>query len=250
MPAKKVVVKTKVAVKTAPVKKAAVVKKAVTPKTVSGLSVEVFDITGKASGHMELPKEIFGADINKSLIAQAVRVYLANQRRGTASTKSRGEVNASSRKIWKQKGTGRARHGAVSAPIFVGGGVALGPKPKDYSLKLPKKMKKLALISVLSSKFKSGEIKVLTGLEKVEPKTKNVAALLKSMGVEGKKMLLVTPDISKKGFENVYRASGNIKGMNISTASMMNAYEALDNKVIILMKQSVDTLKENLSKKE
>ena len=248
MPVKKTIVKA--AAKKVVVKKPVVVKKAVTPKAVSGLSVEVFDITGKASGHMELPKEIFGADVNKNLIAQAVRVYLANQRRGTASTKSRGQVNASSKKIWKQKGTGRARHGAVSAPIFVGGGVALGPKPRDYSLKLPKKMKKLALISVLSSKLKNGEIKVVTGLEKVEPKTKNVAALVKKMGVEGKRMLLITPDISKKGFENVYRASGNIENMNISTASMMNAYEALNNKVIILMKQAVDNLKENLSKKE
>jgi len=231
------------------VKKAPVVKKVAVSKA-SGLSVQVFDMTGKASGRMELPKEIFGAEVNKNLIAQAVRVYLANQRRGTASTKSRGQINASTRKIWRQKGTGRARHGAVSAPIFVGGGVALGPKPRDYSLKLPKKMKKIALISALSSKLKNQEIKVVSGFEKVGPKTKNVAILVKNMGVEGKKMLLVTPDVSNKGFENVYRASGNIKGMNILSANMMNAYQALDNNVIILMKQAIDNLKENLLKKE
>src|SRR3972149_950729 len=115
------------------------VKKAVTKKLPSqtGLKLSVYNMAGKSVETLILPKEIFGAEINTHLMTQAVRVYLANQRRGTVKTKSRGEVNISTRKIYRQKGTGRARHGAASAPIFVGGGVAFGPKPRDYSLKLP-----------------------------------------------------------------------------------------------------------------
>lgn len=240
MPAKKVVKKTVV--------KTTAVKVAVSPKKTSALSVSVFDATGKAAGSLELPKEIFGAEVNKALIAQAVRVYLANQRQGTVSTKSRGEVNASTRKIWRQKGTGRARHGANSAPIFVGGGVAHGPKPRDYSLKLPKKMKKVALISALSAMQKDGQIKVLTGLEKIAPKTKNVAALIEKLELKDKKALLVTPDGAKKGFENIYKASKNIKKLNVLSVKTLNTYEVLDTRMILFMKAAVDSLKEGLSK--
>ncbi len=232
------------------VKSLVVTKKAVARKKVNALSAQVFDVTGKAAGSFELPKEIFGAEVNKPLIAQAVRVYLANQRQGTSSTKSRGEITASTRKIWRQKGTGRARHGALSAPIFVGGGVAHGPKPRDYSLKLPKKMKKLALISALSAKQQDGHIKVLAGLEKIEPKTKNVAALIKKLGLENSKVLLIIPEGVKKGFENVYRASRNIENLNILNSKTLNAYEVLDNKMILFMKASIDALKENLTKEK
>lgn len=224
------------------------VKKVAAPRKVGGLTVQIFTATGASAGTMQLPREIFGAEINKNLIAQAIRVYRANQRTGTASTKSRGEITASTRKIWRQKGTGRARHGALSAPIFVGGGVAHGPKPKDYSLKFPKKMKKIALICALSSKLKDGQIKVLTGFEKIEPKTKNVAALLKKLGLKDKKILLVAPDGIKKGYANVYKASRNIEGINILSAKTLNAYEVLDSRQILFMKQSIDTLKENLVK--
>ena len=228
-------------------RKSLVAVKTSAPKRAS-LTVQVFTAAGRAAGEMQLPKEIFGAEVNKNLIAQAIRVYLANQRLGTASTKSRGEITASTRKIWRQKGTGRARHGALSAPLFVGGGVAHGPKPKDYSLKLPKKMKKIALICALSSKLNDGQIKVLTGFEKIEPKTKNVATLLKKLDIKGNKILLVTPDGIKKGFENVYRAGRNIEGISILSAKTLNTYEVLDSRMILFMKQSIDTLKENLVK--
>lgn len=217
-------------------------------KPASGLSVQVFTAAGTAAGTMPLPKEIFGADINKSLIAQAIRVYLANQRAGTARTKSRGEINMTTAKWYRQKGTGRARHGAKSAPIFVHGGVAHGPKPKDYSLKLPKKMKKVALISALSAKAKDGQIKVLTGLEKVEPKTKNVAKLIKKLGLEESRTLLVTPDGVKKGFENIFRAGRNIESIEILSVKTLNTYEVLDNKMVLFMKAAIDSLQENLAK--
>ncbi|MEX2013219.1 MAG: 50S ribosomal protein L4, partial [Candidatus Levyibacteriota bacterium] len=249
MPVKKLIAKSEERVAKSKIKSSEKKTLSSKPKAQSlkrGLTVQVFTATGTAAGTMDLPREIFGAEVNKNLIAQAIRVYQANQRMGTASTKSRGEITASTRKIWRQKGTGRARHGALSAPIFVGGGVAHGPKPKDYSLKLPKKMKKIALISALSAKLKDGEIKVLTGLEKIEPKTKNVAALLRKLDVKGNKTLLVTPDGIKKGFENVYKASRNIEGISVLSAKTLNTYEVLDSKVVLFMKQSIDSLKENL----
>jgi len=169
----------KAAEKKAPVAKKAVEKKekveaAVSPKGTSfkeaaaapkaaGLKVEVIDTVGKVVETMELPKELFGAKINSVLMAQAVRVYLANQRLGTASTKTRGEVDGSTRKIYRQKGTGRARHGGIRAPIFVKGGIAHGPKPRDYSLLLSKNMRIAALRSALSAKVKAGEVAVIAG---------------------------------------------------------------------------------------
>ena len=215
------------------------------PRSKSSMTTQVFDLKGKVVGNIDLPKEIFGAKINNTLMAQAVRVYLANQRLGTHFTKSRGEVNATTKKAWKQKGTGRARHGARSAPIFVGGGVAHGPKPRDYSLKFPKKMKKVSLFSALSVKLKDGEIKVLAGLEKIEPKTKIMAGVLKNIGLADKKLLLVTSDGEKEDYKNVYRAGRNIKRVNILNAKLLNTYEVLDNKMLVLTKDAVLAIKEN-----
>lgn len=211
-------------------------------KTVS-LSAPVFSVSGEKSGSVTLPKEVFGAKINKTLMAQAVRVYLANQRLGTVSTKTRGEVEGSSRKIYKQKGTGRARHGGVRAPIFVKGGVAHGPKPRDYSLKLPQKMKRAALISALSQKQKDGEIKVLSGLEKIEPKTKIMGALINKVSEQTPKsrVLLVT-SANPKDLGNVFKSSRNIKNVEVLNALFLNVYEVLKHKNLLLMKEAIAVL--------
>jgi large subunit ribosomal protein L4 len=173
-------------------------------------------------------------------------VYLANQRRGTVSTQTRSEVSVTTKKAWKQKGTGRARHGAKSAPIWVGGGLVFGPKPRDYSLKLTKKMKKLALFSALSSKLKAEEIKVIDGLEKIEPKTKEMAKLIKNIGITDKKrkILLVIPETKNK-FENLYRSAKNVEGVNIINANMIHTYAALNNKVIFLTKQAIEVMEKS-----
>ncbi len=236
MPAKK----TKTVGKVRPVVKAAV--KAVS-KPVSGLSASMYTLTGRAAGTIKLPKEIFGAKINDSLIAQAIRVYLANQRRGTVSTKTRSEVVATTKKAWRQKGLGRARHGAKSAPIWVGGGLVFGPRPRDYSLKLTKKMKKNALFSALSVKLRDGEIKVIDGLEKIEPKTKEMAKLIKHLGhdKENKKILLVVPETKNK-FENLYKAAKNIEDLSILNASLLNTYQVLNNNIIFLTKPAIEVL--------
>ena len=180
------------------------------------ITAEVLDLTGKVTEKISLSKEIFGAKINKVLIAQAVKVYLANQRQGTASTKTRGEVEGSTRKIYRQKGTGRARHGSIRAPIFVHGGVVFGPRPHDYSLKLPQKMKRNALFSALSAKFNDGEIKILQDLEKLEPKTKKFAEVIKNLGLENKKKKILL--ITAAETENLKRAAQNIEGVTITAA--------------------------------
>jgi large subunit ribosomal protein L4 len=217
-------------------------------KKQSKLTAEVFDLTGKVAGKISLPEEIFGVKINKILIAQAVRVYLANQRMGTASTKTRGEVEGSSRKIYRQKGTGRARHGSIRAPIFVHGGVVFGPRPRDYSLQLPQKMKRAALFSALTTKFNDGEMKILEGLEKIEPKTKMFLAVIDKLGINDKKKKILL--ITSSEIENLKRAAGNIEGVTITAAKRLNTYEILNNRQLVFMKDAIDELKNHFLHRE
>ncbi len=218
------------------------------PAKEKSLSVSVVDIKGKAAGTIDLPVEIFGAKINDSLMSQAVRVYLANQRQGTVKTKNRGEVDRTTKKIWQQKGTGRARHGSRRAPVFVGGGRVFGPRPRDLSLNLSRKMKTLALFSALSSKLKDREIKIVKGLEAIQPKTKLAAEVLENLGIKKTaRVLLVMPKKNAES-ENVYRASRNIKGVEILSANMLNVYRVLDNELILLMKDSIGIFKDTFMK--
>lgn len=212
----------------------------------TGLKISVYNILGKTVESLSLPKEVFSVKVNDNLMTQAVRVYLANQRRGTVKTKSRGEVNISTKKIYKQKGTGRARHGAASAPIFVGGGIAFGPRPRDYSLKMSQKSRKVALFSALTSKLQDGGIKVVSGLEKLEPKTKSMATLLTLLQLRGKKnsLLLVTPK-SGKDFKNVFKSARNIEGVEITSTNLLNTYAVLKARNILFMKDAVKTLTES-----
>ncbi|HVF69026.1 MAG TPA: 50S ribosomal protein L4 [Xanthomonadales bacterium] len=241
---KKPVVKKAVALKVskAVVKKEVAVK-AVKPVSASAktqtanLSISVYDLAGKVTGKVSLSSVIFGEPVNKKLLAQAVRVYQANKRQGNASTKTRGEVDGSTRKIYRQKGTGNARHGSIRAPIFVKGGIVHGPRPRDFNLELPKKMRRKALFSALSGKFADGEIKVLSGFEKIDAKTKSFAAVLKNLTLESKKnqLLLVTPD----NFESVKRGSKNIQGVSNTSANRLNALEVLRNKNLLIAKESL-----------
>lgn len=215
-----------------------------TEKTIS-LKAFVFGIDGLSKGSISLPSEIFGVKPNKPLLAQAVRVYLANQRQGNASTKTRSEVKGSTRKIYRQKGTGRARHGALKAPIFVGGGIAHGPKPHSFAMDFPKKMRIQALISALSQKAQEGHIKVVEG--EFSGKTKEIAKLLKGMELVNKgivsKTLFVIDDNN-----NAVRASHNISNLLLANSLTLSTYEVLSNKNIIFMKNSVEKIKERLTK--
>ncbi len=226
------------------VAKVPVAKKSVVSTAVSNLSLSIFDMQGIKKESLALPKEVFGVDVKPALLAQYVRVYLANQRQGNASTKTRSEVVGSTRKIYRQKGTGRARHGAKKAPIFVGGGITFGPKPRDMSLKLNKKQKRNALLGALSISAK--EKKLLGLVDKsleVEAKTKNVATLLKKLDIGGKKILVI---FGKAGSGNLGRASANIEGLTLTSAKTVNPYILMQNNKVIFVKHALGELIDHL----
>lgn len=208
--------------------------------------IEVFDTEGSTVGKIDLPEKIFAAKVNKKLMAQSVRVYLANQRQGTQKTKSRSEVSFSKAKIYRQKGTGRARHGARSAPIFVGGGVAHGPKPRDFSLLLPKKMRRLALFSALSAKFLEKNILVIKGLEKLEAKTKAFVKVLDNLKMANSKLLLILPG----QLENLARAARNVEGVNFTDARLLNAYLVLAAQKLLFLPESISVLETTFLKSQ
>lgn len=205
-------------------------------KRASSLSVPVYSLAGRSSGTLSLPKEIFGIKVNEKLLAQAIRVYMTNLKTFTASTKTRGEVRGSTAKIYRQKGTGRARHGAIRAPIFVGGGIVFGPKARKVRLDLPKKMKRSALLSALSSKMVDKGILGVSGLEKATGKTKEMAKLFKKVGTYN--ALIVTGEKQ----DNVVRAVRNIPGVSVLPTNLINAYEVLKHDMLMLTKDAVGKL--------
>jgi len=224
------------------------------------LKIDLYTINSTKSGQIELPKEIFGAKINQPLMAQAVRVYLSNQRQASARVQTRSEVNRTKAKWFRQKGTGRARHGARSAPIFVGGGKAHGPTgEQNYCLKMSKAMKKKALFSALSAKLKDKEIIIVKGMERVEPKTKKMSEILQKFAKNYPSTPLGILSLSKEKLEtrnwkltivlpqkldNVTRAARNIPKVNLIQAALLNTYEVLNGGKLIFMKESIDKLKQ------
>ncbi len=211
---------------------------------VHGLSVNVVDVEGKTKGKMTLPAEVFGEKINKPLLAQAVRVYLSNQRAGSASTKTRGEVEGSTRKIYKQKGTGKARHGGIRAPIFVGGGIVFGPRPHSFAMSMPTNMKRKALASALSAQLKEGNVIVVDGFETLKPKTKFMAQSLSKISGKDSTLLVVTKDA-----EMVVRITRNIGHVDTIPATDLTTYGVLTHHKIVFMKDAVQAVKETIGKK-
>lgn len=211
------------------------------------VKLELFNTKGEKVGKVQLPKEIFGAKINEQLMAQAVRVYLATKRKAQAKTKTRGEVVGSGRKIYRQKGTGRARHGDRYAPIFVGGGVAHGPTGQEnYKLKMPKKMRRLALFSALTSKLKEKNLIIIEGLEKIKPKTKEMIKVMENLKckMEKKKLKEKISLILPEPMENVIKGARNIAGIRLTQANLLNAYEVLNGGKLIFTKESLKRLRE------
>lgn len=209
-----------------------------------GFSVPVYSLLGKESGTLDLPKSIFGVEVNKALLSQALRVYINNLKGHHSNTKTRGEVEGSTRKIYKQKGTGRARHGGITAPIFVGGGIALGPKYRKVTLDLPKKMKQAALISAFSQKLLDKDIIALSGLEKATGKTSEIAKFIKAIG---KKSVLIVAD---KSHDMARRAAQNIKGVSLISADDINTFEVIKAQSLILTKEAVAGLEARIMKQE
>lgn len=231
----------KAEVKAAPKKTLKNVEVKAESKVSSKSSTPVFDISGKKTGSVSLPKELFAGKINEHLVAQAVRVYLANQRQGTSSTKTRSEVKGSRRKVWRQKGTGRARHGSITGPIFVGGGIVHGPKPRDFELKMPKKMKVQALVSALTEKNNDNMVFVIDG--KLSGKTKEFSLLIKNILGNDKKSPSVL-FIRSKSDSKALLASRNIEKVNTVMGSSVNTYEVARNGALIISKEAVDEMKQ------
>jgi large subunit ribosomal protein L4 len=201
--------------------------------------VAVYNTDGKQVGEIELKDEVFGVQVNEPLLHQAVQVYLANQRQGTQSAKTRAEISGGGRKPWRQKGTGRARQGSTRSPQWTGGGVVFAPKPRDYSQKLPKKMRRLAMLSALSSKAANNEIMVLDSLLMDQPKTGFIARMLKNLNVDRKALIVV-----KGKDETIAKSARNIPGVKTAFAGTLNVYDILKYDTFVITRDAVEEVEE------
>ena len=202
-------------------------------------TISVYDMTGKQTGSMELSADIFGIEPNVAVMHSAVINYLANQRQGTQSTKTRSEVSGGGRKPWRQKGTGHARQGSTRSPQWTHGGIALGPKPRSYRFALPKKVRRLALKSAFSSKVMADEMLVLESLSLEEIKTKTIVNMLTALGAD-RKVLLVLPEKDEK----VILSARNIPGVKTALVNTLNVYDILNCDKFIVVKDAVAQLEE------
>ena len=201
--------------------------------------VDVYDMQGKKVSNVELNENVFGIKPNEAVVHSVLVNYLANQRQGTQSTKTRAEVSGGGRKPWRQKGTGRARQGSIRAPQWIKGGIALGPKPRSYSYKVNKKEKQLAIKSLLSSKVLENELTVVDKLEMKETKTKEMVKTLSNLKIEGKTLIIVADKN-----ENVYLSSRTIEGVKAITLNMINVYDLLNYNKLVLPLDTVKKLEE------
>ncbi|KJR43205.1 Ribosomal protein L4/L1e, bacterial-type [Candidatus Magnetoovum chiemensis] len=206
------------------------------------LEAEVKDIDNQIKEKIELPKEYFGKEVRKDILHEAVVNYLANQRQGTHSTKTKGKVRGGGKKPWRQKHTGRARCGSTRSPIWKGGGTVFGPQPRDYSYKLNKKFKQLAVKIALSAKHKDGEVIVLDSIKLDMPKTKEMFNILNKLNVLDKTVLILLHDVDK----NIVLSSRNIVGIDVTTARYMTTYEILAHDIIIITKDTINALKDKI----
>ena len=209
------------------------------------MEVKVLDINGKETGRsVQLADSVFAIEPNKHAIYLDVKQYLANQRQGTHKAKERAEVAGSTRKIKKQKGTGTARAGSAKSPVFKGGGTIFGPRPRNYSFKLNKALKRLARKSAFTLKAQESSLFVIEDFTFEAPNTKNFISVLKALGLENKKSLFVLGESNK----NVYLSSRNLKRASVVTTSELNTYGILNANKLVLTEGSVEGIVENLSK--
>lgn len=209
------------------------------------MKVAVLDIKGKDTGRkVELSDDIFGIEPNEHAIYLDVKHYMANQRQGTHKAKERAEIAGSTRKIKKQKGTGTARAGSIKSPVFRGGGRVFGPRPRSYSHKLNKGLKRLARKSALSLKSKEKELMVVEDFNFDAPKTKNFVEFLKALGIDNKRSLVVLGDVNN----NVYLSSRNLKGSDVVMNTELNTYDILKAGSLVVLESAVQGIESNLSK--
>ncbi|MFA5334672.1 MAG: 50S ribosomal protein L4 [Candidatus Omnitrophota bacterium] len=206
--------------------------------------LEIYNIKGQPAGKFELDKKVFDGKVNEAILHQVVRMYEANQRQGTADTKTRSEVRGGGKKPWKQKGTGRARAGTSRSPLWRGGGKIFGPHPRDYSYSVPKSVRKLALVSSLNAKVNDNDMIVLDDLKLEKAKTKEFVAVLEKIKAEKKPMIV----LDKKD-ESVVRASRNIRSLILRDYKTLNAYEILKQKKVVITQKALEALTKLLVKK-
>ena len=202
-------------------------------------NVALYKMNGEQNGTIDLKDEIFAVEVKKSVLHDVVVNYLANQRQGTQSTLTRTEVRGGGIKPWRQKGTGRARQGSIRAPQWKGGGVVFAPKPRDYSYRLNKKVKKLALKMALSSKVNDANIIVVEDMKLDEIKTAKVAEMLKKLGVDSKALIVTAENDTV-----MYRSARNIEGVQASYVGSLNVYELLNHPKLVIAKDAVEKIEE------
>ncbi len=207
------------------------------------MKAPLYSPTGERIGEIDLPEEIFGVQPKRHVLWEVVKMYLANRRAGTHKAKTRAEVSYSGRKIWPQKGLGRARHGDRNAPIFVKGGKAHGPRPRDYSYRVPKKVRRLAFKMALSDRALENRVIVFDGFDFPEPKTKRMVQLLSAVGLDGKKVVIVPSEYNK----NLYLSGRNIPKVETRLAKDVNTLDVLNSEYVVLDKGAIEKLKERLS---
>lgn len=203
--------------------------------------VSVYDMDGNVVEEMDLSQEVFGTEADTGLLHQAVRMYLANKRQGTADTKTRSEVSGGGRKPWRQKGTGRARQGSTRSPLWRHGGIVFGPHPRDYSFSMPRKALKVALRGALSAKVRDGEFKVIKELNLAEPKTRVVSGMLSKLQLKGG-TLIVTANWDR----NVWLGTRNIPGVTVVEATDLNTLDVVRHPFVVATKDAVKKIEEAL----
>lgn len=201
--------------------------------------INIINRENKSVGKAELPDDIFGVEVRKGLLHEVVLNHLANKRQGTAATKTKGMVSGGGKKPYKQKGTGRARAGSNRSPLWKGGGTVFGPQPRDYSYKLPKKVKWTALSSALTGKFNDGEVVIIDELAVKEAKTREIRTLLGSLGLKNN-VLIIIPEKN----EAIELASRNIPRVNVARVSELNVYSILSHEKLLISKAAIEKMKE------
>ncbi|MBE0448388.1 MAG: 50S ribosomal protein L4 [Actinobacteria bacterium] len=207
------------------------------------MKIPVRDREGKTIEEIDISPEVFEAGMNEAVVHQVVRAQLAAARRGTAKTKTRAEVRGGGRKPWRQKGTGRARAGSIRSPLWVGGGTVFGPIPRDYSFNVPKKMRRLALRSILSMKARDGRLIVIDDFGLTEPKTKEAARILKNLDAIKKVTVVVGENQG-----TVVQSIRNLEGARVIYSSELNAYDLMDNEYIVMTRTALNSVEEGLTK--
>jgi len=208
------------------------------------MKVTIHKTDGESSGNeADLNDQIFGIEPNETVLYEDVRRFLANKRQGTASTKERGEVRGGGRKAYKQKGTGMARRGSIRSPLLRGGGTVFGPKPRNYTVRLTKKAKRLARMSALSLKASEDGIRIVDGLSLDQPKTKEIVSLLTALEIADKKVLILTKETDM----TIYKSARNLPNVHVLEANKPTTYEIMNADIILIMNEAIGTLEESFA---